>query len=58
MAALIAWLSLHWAVIASVLLGVSEALAVVFPSSTGFGGMIAGLIKILKSFGAQAPPAA
>jgi hypothetical protein len=60
MSAVIAWLMANWGMIATVLLGISEALAVVFPSSTGFGGILAGIIKFLQGLGAQppAPPAA
>jgi hypothetical protein len=53
MSAIWAWFLAHYGMIASVLLGVSESLAVAFPSSTGFGGIIAGLIKFLQSLGAK-----
>lgn len=55
MSAVIAWLVANWGIIATVLLGISEALAVIFPSSTGAGGIIAGIISFLKSLGAKPP---
>lgn len=57
MVALIGWLSSHLVVILGVLLAISEALAVLFPADSGFGGILAGLIKFLKGFGAKEPGA-
>lgn len=52
---LIAWLEANWGLIASVLLGISESLALIFPASSGFGGIIASAIGFLKKIGAQQP---
>lgn len=49
------WLMANWGMIATVLLGLSEALALMFPASTGFGGILAGVIKFLKGLGAKDP---
>ena len=43
-----AWLTEHASLILSVALGLSEVLALVFPADSGFGGILAGLIKLLK----------
>lgn len=51
------WLMQNWAMVATVLLGISEALAVVFPASTGVGGILAGVIKVLKGAGVKPPSA-
>lgn len=48
-----AWLIDHLMPIVGVLLGISEALAVAFPSESGFGGILAGFIKFLKAIGAK-----
>jgi len=56
---MIAWIMAHMDLIVAVLLGLSETLALVFPSETGFGGILAGAVKFLKGIAAkQAPPAA
>lgn len=55
MSSAISWLSANYGVIASVLLGVSECLALLFPSSSGFGGILAGVIKFLKGLNVQPP---
>lgn len=55
MTAVIAWLMANWGMIAAILLGVSEALALAFPATTGFGGILAGIIKFLKGLGAKDP---
>lgn len=47
------WLSANYGLVASALLIVSEGLALVFPATSGFGGVIAGVIKGLKSFGVK-----
>jgi len=57
MSAVISWLVANWGMIASVLLGVSESLALAFPSSTGFGGILAGVIKFVKGLGVKPPTA-
>jgi hypothetical protein len=57
MMAVISWMMGHSAIEMAVLLGISEALALVFPSDSGFGGMLAGLIKALKGLGAKEPGA-
>lgn len=58
MSAVIAWIVANWATIATVLLGVSEALALVFPPTSGFGGILAGLIKWIKGLGVKDPSGA
>jgi hypothetical protein len=55
MSAVFTWISTNWALIATVLLGVSESLSIVFPSTTGFGGILAGLIKFLQGLGTKPP---
>ena len=52
---MLAYLMDHATLILSCLLGFSEALALLFPSSSGFGGILAGLIKILKGAGIKEP---
>ena len=47
-----AWLVDHWPAIVAALLAVSEGLAVLFPSQSGFGGILAGIVKVLKALGA------
>ena len=47
------WIIEHYGLMLSVMLGLSEALALIFPASTGFGGILAGLIKLLKSVGTK-----
>jgi hypothetical protein len=42
------WLRENEALILSSLLGLSEVLALFFPSESGFGGILAGAIKVLK----------
>ena len=49
------WFAANWSIIASVLLGISEALGLVFPSSSGFGGILAGIIKFLSGVGIKPP---
>lgn len=49
------WLIAHEEIVLSVLLGLSEILALIFPASTGFGGIVAGLVKMLKKVGAKKP---
>ena len=49
------WLMNNWGMIATVLLGVSESMAVAFPSSTKAGGIIAGIVKFLKQLGTKDP---
>lgn len=51
------WLVAHAALVLSILLGLSETLALVFPSSTGFGGVLAAIVKGLKALGAKDPQA-
>lgn len=53
---IIGWLAKNWGSIASALLLVSEGLAMMFPASTGFGGILAGLIKFIKGLNVQSPP--
>jgi hypothetical protein len=55
MSAIVAWIVANWGMVATVLLGISEALALAFPSSSGFGGIIAGIISFLKGLGAKPP---
>jgi hypothetical protein len=55
MTAVIAWLMANWGMIATILLGVSEALALAFPASSGFGGIVAGIVKFLKGLGVKDP---
>jgi hypothetical protein len=55
MSAVIAWLMANWMLIASALLGISEALHVIFPSSDGFGGFVNAVIQFLKGIGAKDP---
>ncbi len=43
-----AWIAVNWGVVPSILLGISELLALVFPSKTGFGGILAGFITFLS----------
>lgn len=50
-----AWLTEHLPIVLSILLGLSEGLALAFPSTTGFGGVLAGVVKALKGLGAKAP---
>ena len=57
MSAIIAWLMSNWGMVASILLVISEALAFVFPASTGFGGILAGIVKFLQSIGTKPPSA-
>lgn len=49
------WLSAHWALLVSVLLGAAETLQLVFPSTDGFGGFLGTIVRLLK--GASQPPA-
>lgn len=51
----IGWLAQNWGTIASALLLVSEGLAMVFPATTGFGGILAGIIKFTKGLKVQPP---
>lgn len=51
------WLMTNWGLVASVLLGVSESLSLIFPSQNGFGGIVSGIVKALQSIGAKAPGA-
>lgn len=55
MADLISWLVSHAVVILSVLLGISEALALIFPPQSGVAGFLQAAIKFLKSLGAKEP---
>lgn len=48
MKTLIEFLVANKDLIGAALLAISELLAVLFPSSTGFGGIIAGVVKLLK----------
>lgn len=52
---LIAWFEANWGVIATILLGVSESLALIFPASSGFGGILASIIGFLKNIGTKPP---
>lgn len=54
---MIQWIVSNFPVILGVLLGISEALGLLFPSESGFGGILAGIIKFLKSVGAKDPGA-
>lgn len=51
-----AWLSANWGLVASLLLGVSEALSLI--PGLKANGILDMLIKGLKALGAQQPPAA
>lgn len=53
LATIVSWLMSHWDVISTVLLSLSEALALLFPSENGFGGILAGIIKSLRGMGAK-----
>ena len=55
MSAIIAWIAANWMTVATVLLGISEALHLVFPSSSGFGGFIGSIITWLKGLGVKDP---
>lgn len=52
------WLVANYGMIATVLLGISESLALIFPSPSGFGGILASLIGFLKKIGTKPPSAA
>lgn len=52
---MIAWMTANWGMLAAVALGISESLALLFPSQSGFGGLLAGMIKFLKMFGIKDP---
>jgi len=52
MAAVMAFLQAHGVVILTILLGISELLALAFP---GAGGFFAGAIALLKQLGAKDP---
>ena len=47
------WLTQNYGPFLVVLLTLSEGLAVVFPSKTGFGGFLAGAIKLFKGLGVK-----
>jgi hypothetical protein len=54
-----AWLSANLPVLLTVLLVLSEAVAAVsqllWPANKGLSGIVAGIIKLLQTFGAKAP---
>lgn len=52
---MLAFLIAHESLILMILLAVSEVLAVIFPADSGFGGIVAGAVKLLKSVGAKEP---
>lgn len=54
---MLSWLIAHEELVLAVLLGVSELLALLFPASSGFGGIVAGMVKVLKKLGAKKPEA-
>lgn len=56
MSQILTWFGANWGLVASVLLGVSESLSLAFPSESGFGGILSGVIKGLKSIGTKPPP--
>lgn len=47
------WLMNNYGLVASMLLIISEGLALAFPSGSGFGGILAGVIKTLKGLGVK-----
>lgn len=49
------WLRENESVVLTSLLGLSEVLALFFPSEAGFGGILAGFIKILKKLKEDKP---
>ena len=49
------WLIDHAPIVLSICLGVSESLALAFPPATGFGGILAGIIKFVKMLGGKEP---
>lgn len=52
------WFFENWMMLASVLLGISEALALLakaVPGLSGFGGILAGFISFLQGVGAKSP---
>jgi hypothetical protein len=49
------WFETNWGLVATILLGVSESLSLLFPSTTGFGGILASLIGFLKTIGTKPP---
>lgn len=55
MSLVISWISANWAMIASILLGISECLSLAFPSTTGFGGILAGIVKFIKGLNVKPP---
>jgi hypothetical protein len=50
---MIAWMMAHAELILAVLLGLSETLALIFPASSGVGGILAAVISVLKKLGAK-----
>ena len=52
---LVAWFEANWGVIATILLGISESLALIFPATSGFGGILASIIGFLKNIGTKPP---
>lgn len=51
------WLTTNLPLILGVLLAISEGLSLLFPASTGAGGILAGIVKVLKALGAKEPGA-
>jgi len=52
-----AWFNAHSAAILGSLLAVSEGLSLIFPSSSGFGGILAAIVKVGQALsGPSAPP--
>lgn len=49
------WLVANYGMIATVLLGISESLALIFPSPSGFGGILAAIKGFLIRIGTKPP---
>lgn len=47
------WMIDHYSLLATILLGISEVLSLIFPPQSGVGGILAAIIKVLKQAGVK-----